>query len=115
MADMVPHEIEPAKGAGGAAHDGAGEIVLGEIADQARALPPAAVISVMTASTPAWSMSTTPTAAPSRAKRKAPARPIPEAAAVTMPILPSSRIGLPPSVAGWYRVGVDPASVNSKT
>src|ERR1700758_2977171 len=35
-------------------------------------------------------MSTTPTAAPSRANRSAPARPIPEAAAVTMPILPSS-------------------------
>src|SRR6266446_3523695 len=37
-------------------------------------------------------MSTTPTAAPSRAKRSAPARPIPEAAAVTMPILLSSRM-----------------------
>src|SRR5215831_1324649 len=37
-------------------------------------------------------MSTTPTAAPSRAKRSAPALPIPEAAAVTMPILPSSRM-----------------------
>src|SRR6516164_3532057 len=42
-------------------------------------------------------MSTTPTAAPSRAKRIAPARPIPEAAAVTMPILPSSRMSFTPS------------------
>src|SRR6516164_8765112 len=42
-------------------------------------------------------MSTTPTAAPSRAKRKAPALPIPEAAAVTMPILPSSRMVSLPS------------------
>src|SRR5258705_13814868 len=40
-------------------------------------------------------MSTTPTAAPSRAKRSAPARPIPEAAAVTMPILLSSRMVSP--------------------
>src|SRR5882724_6615481 len=43
-------------------------------------------------------MSTTPTAAPSRAKRSAPARPIPEAAAVTMPILLSSRMVLFPSL-----------------
>src|SRR5271167_238965 len=42
-------------------------------------------------------MSTTPTAAPSRAKRSAPALPIPEAAAVTMPILPLSRISPPSS------------------
>src|SRR5215472_13245428 len=35
MTDMVPHEIEPAKGVGGAAHDRAGEIVLAEIADEA--------------------------------------------------------------------------------
>src|SRR5271157_684506 len=40
-------------------------------------------------------MSTTPTAAPSRTKRSAPARPIPEAAAVTIPILPSSRMVSP--------------------
>jgi hypothetical protein len=33
------------------------------------------------------SMSTTPTAAPSPANRSAPARPMPEAAAVTIPIL----------------------------
>src|SRR5262249_7199704 len=44
-------------------------------------------------------MSTTPTAAPSRAKRSAPARPIPEAAAETMPILPSSRMVSSPSFA----------------
>src|SRR5204862_7016837 len=34
MADMVPHEIEPAKGVGGAPHDAAGEIVLAQIADE---------------------------------------------------------------------------------
>jgi len=34
MTDMVPHEIEPAEGVGGAAHDRAGEIVLAEIADK---------------------------------------------------------------------------------
>ena len=45
-----------------------------------------------TASTLAPSTSTTATLAPSRAKRIAPARPMPEPAAVTMPILPSSRI-----------------------
>src|SRR6185437_15377361 len=47
-------------------------------------------------------MSTTPTAAPSRAKRSAPARPIAEAAAVTMPILPSSRM-VPPSFRCYPR------------
>ena len=34
MADMVPHEIEPAKGVGGAPHDAAGEIVLAQVADK---------------------------------------------------------------------------------
>ena len=100
MADMVPHEIEPAKGVGGAAHDRRGRNRPGADRRPGRwARPPAAVISPTTASTPAWSMSTTPTAAPSRAKRNAPARPIPEAAAVTMPILPSSRMVLPPRSA----------------
>ena len=35
MADMVPHEIEPAKGVGGAPHDVAREGVLAQIADDA--------------------------------------------------------------------------------
>ena len=34
MADMVPHEVEPAKGVGRAPHDAAGEIVLAQIADE---------------------------------------------------------------------------------
>src|ERR1700733_121073 len=68
------------------------------------ALPPAWVISPTTASTPARSRSTTATDAPSRAKRNAPARPMPEAAAVTMPIFPSRRMvfscGSPPPSKG---------------
>ncbi len=36
---MVPHEIEPAKGVGGAPHDVAREIVLAQIADDAERLP----------------------------------------------------------------------------
>src|SRR5262249_10324102 len=63
------------------------------------ARPPAPAISATTASTPARSMSTTPTAAPSLAKRSAPARPMPEAAAVTMPILFCKRTGVPPCYA----------------
>src|SRR3546814_14235285 len=47
---------------------------------------------ISTASTPAASRSTTATAAPSRANRNAPARPMPDAAAVTMPILSSRRM-----------------------
>jgi hypothetical protein len=39
MADMVPHEIEPAKGVGGAPHDVAREIVLTQIADDAERPP----------------------------------------------------------------------------
>ena len=35
MADMVPHEIEPAKGVGGAPHDVARERILAQIADDA--------------------------------------------------------------------------------
>ena len=35
MADMVPNEIEPAEGAGGAPHDAAGEFVLAQIPYQA--------------------------------------------------------------------------------
>ena len=35
MADMVPNEIEPAKGVGRAPHDAAGEFVLAQIAYQA--------------------------------------------------------------------------------
>src|SRR5262245_43302175 len=63
------------------------------------ALPPAAMSSSTTAFAPASSISTTPTLAPSRAKRRAPARPMPDAAAVTMPTLPSSRTaGALPSV-----------------
>src|SRR5215472_12880043 len=56
-------------------------------------------------------MSATPTAAPSRAKRIAPARPIPEAAAVTIPIFRSSRIfpllqyPIPPLSRMWRRAG----------
>src|ERR1700745_91496 len=34
MADMVPDEIEPAEGVGGAPHNAAGEVVLAQIADQ---------------------------------------------------------------------------------
>src|SRR6516225_12338734 len=48
-------------------------------------------------------MSTTPIAAPSRAKRNAPALPIPEAAAVTMPILPWSRMVPSVSASGSGR------------
>jgi len=58
----------------------------------ASARPPAAAISRTTAATPPSSMSATPTAAPSLAKRSAPARPMPDAAAVTMPIFPCNRI-----------------------
>src|SRR5262249_27410211 len=57
------------------------------------ATPPAALISPATRFTPAASTSTTATCAPSRAKRNAPARPMPEAAAVTIPIFPARRIG----------------------
>ena len=39
MPDVVPHEIEPAESAGGAAHDRAGEIVLAQIPDQALGPP----------------------------------------------------------------------------
>src|SRR5205823_11392266 len=39
MADMVPHEIEPAKGARRAAHDVARELVLPQIADQREGAP----------------------------------------------------------------------------
>ena len=60
------------------------------------AVPPTAVISPTTRWTPGASTSTTATCAPSRAKRKAPARPIPEAAAVTIPIFPARRIDHPP-------------------
>src|SRR5262245_23258936 len=56
------------------------------------ALPPPATISFTTAATLAASTSTTPTLAPSRAKRTAPARPMPEPAAVTIPILSFSRM-----------------------
>src|SRR5262245_29616425 len=59
------------------------------------AVPPAAVISFTTRSTPAASMSITATCAPSRAKRRAPARPMPEAAAVTIPIFPARRMAGP--------------------
>lgn len=34
MADMVPYEIEPAEGVGGAPRDASGEIVLAQIADE---------------------------------------------------------------------------------
>src|SRR5262249_41522017 len=64
------------------------------------ATPPAAVISPTTRFTPAPSTSTTATCAPSRAKRSAPARPMPEAAAVTIPIFPAIRIGSPPPENG---------------
>ena len=57
-----------------------------------KAVPPAEVISPTTRCTPAASTSTTATCAPSRAKRRAPARPMPEAAAVTIPIFPARRI-----------------------
>jgi hypothetical protein len=36
MTDMVPHEVKPAEGVGGATHDRAGEIVPAEIADEAK-------------------------------------------------------------------------------
>ena len=97
MADMVPHKIEPAESAGGAMHDRADEIVLLQIADEPQRSATGGGDFADDRSTPAWSMSTTPTAAPSRAKRKAPARPIPDAAALTMPILPSSRMVFLPS------------------
>src|SRR2546426_5419292 len=72
------------------------------------AAPPAAVISLTTRCTPAASTSTTATCAPSRAKRRAPARPMPEAAAVTIPIFPDRRIDRPPgSVGAKQRVGAD--------
>ena len=95
---MVPHEIEPAKGAGGAAHDGAGEIVLGEIADQA--LRPSAGRSNLgdDGINPGLVDVDDPDRRPFAGKAQGARPPIPEAAAVTMPILPSSRIGLPPSV-----------------
>ncbi len=67
------------------------------------AVPPAARISPVTRSTPAASTSTTATCAPSRAKRTAPARPMPEAAAVTIPILPASRISNPPGLRAFVR------------
>src|SRR6516164_6312378 len=35
MADMVPHEVEPAEGVGRAPHDAAGELILAQIAGQA--------------------------------------------------------------------------------
>ena len=74
---MVPHEIEPAKGAGGAAHDGAGEIVLGEIADQA--LRPSAGRSNLgdDGINPGLVDVDDPDRRPFAAKRKAPARPSP--------------------------------------
>src|SRR5712691_1868196 len=50
-------------------------------------------------------MSTTPTAAPSCAKRNAPARPIPEAAAVTMPTLFCRRMVLAPKKLTLHRKG----------
>src|SRR5581483_4608563 len=91
------------------------------------ARPPAALISPTTRSTPAASMSTTPTAAPSLAKRTAPARPMPEAAAVTMPILPCMRMVAPPDArvslrsserpvddvlapVRWHRLGLELAA-----
>src|SRR5947207_5988482 len=58
-----------------------------------RAVRPAAVTSPNTRWTPAASTSTPATCAPSRAKRTAPARPMPEAAAVTIPIFPARRMG----------------------
>ncbi len=60
------------------------------------AVPPAFAISLTTRWTPAASTSTTATWAPSAAKRSAPARPMPEAAAVTIPIFPASRMAHPP-------------------
>ncbi len=60
------------------------------------AMPPAFAISLTTPWTPAASTSTTATWAPSAAKRSAPARPMPEAAAVTIPIFPASRMAHPP-------------------
>src|SRR5205823_10287186 len=49
-------------------------------------------MSLTTRCTPMASTSTTATCAPSRATRSAPARPMPEAEAVTIPILPASRM-----------------------
>jgi hypothetical protein len=95
MADMVPHKIEPAKGGGDAAHDGAGEVVLAQIANQALRAPSSGddladhgidsgLVDVDDADRRSFA-----------GKGNAPARPIPEAAAVTIPILPSSRMDLP--------------------
>src|SRR5438132_4179954 len=70
------------------------------------AVPPAAVISSTTRCAPAASTSTTSTCAPSRAKRRAPARPMPEAAAVTIPIFPARRIASGASDPGNFRAHV---------
>src|SRR5215468_3273498 len=59
------------------------------------AVPPAAAISATTRCTPAASTSTTATCAPSFANLSAPALPMPEAAAVTIPIFPLRRIDPP--------------------
>src|SRR5262249_56366391 len=56
---------------------------------------PAGAISFATRCTPAASTSTTATCAPSFANLRAPARPMPEAAAVTIPIFPLRRIDPP--------------------
>src|SRR5215470_12603374 len=68
------------------------------------AVPPDAAISFTTRCTPAASTSTTATCAPSFANLRAPARPIPEAAAVTIPIFPLRRIDPPldPSVRARF-------------
>src|SRR6185503_18167825 len=74
------------------------------------AVPPAALISPTTRSTPGASTSTTATWAPSRAKRSAPARPMPEAAAVTIPIFPASRMSNPPRVGVREGPSLHPAA-----
>jgi hypothetical protein len=89
---MIPDKIEATERVRCLAYDIAGKGVVGEIARYAERLAAARVIWPTTASTPAASRSTTATDAPSLAKRNAPARPMPDAAAVTMPILFARRM-----------------------
>ncbi len=88
---MVPHEIEPAKGISGAPHDASGEIVLAQIADETKRPPAGGGDLVDDGShTSLVDVDHPLTAAPlALQSRNAPARPIPEAAAVTMPTLPA--------------------------
>ena len=62
----------------------------------ATAAPPAAVTRRTVSSAALASMSPTTTLAPSRANCTAPARPMPEPAAVIAATLPSSRMSVPP-------------------